>query len=54
MPQKETTEQITTAQRQEIRRLCQEARVPDRSAEPMSQDDYERIAADLKEKARME
>lgn len=54
MPQKEMTDQISTAQRQEIRRLCQEARVPDRSAEPMSRDDYNRIVADLKEKARME
>ncbi|MDQ8729480.1 hypothetical protein [Bradyrhizobium sp. LHD-71] len=54
MPQNQTTEQITTAQRQEIRRLCQEARVPDRSAEPVTQDDYQRIVADLKEKARME
>jgi Zn-dependent peptidase ImmA (M78 family) len=47
-------QEITIEQRQEIRRLCQEARVPDRSGEPISQDDYQRIVADLKEKARME
>jgi hypothetical protein len=47
-------DEITLEQRQEIRRLCQEARVPDRSAERMSQEDYKRIVADLKEKARIE
>jgi Spy/CpxP family protein refolding chaperone len=47
-------DEITQEQRQEIRRLSQEARVPDRSAEQMSQEDYKRIVADLKEKARME
>ena len=49
-----TNGQLTTEQQQEIRRLCKEARLPDRSAEPMSQDDYKRVVADLKEKARME
>jgi hypothetical protein len=47
-------DEITTQQRQELRKLCKEARVPDRSEEPMSQEEYKRIAADLKEKARIE
>jgi hypothetical protein len=46
--------ELTAEQRQEIRRLCKEARLPDRSEEPMSQDDYKLFVADLKEKARME
>lgn len=45
---------LTVEQRQKIRTLCQEARVPDRSAELMTQDDYQRLVADLKEKARIE
>ena len=47
-------QEISIEQRQEIRRLCQEARVPDWSGEAISQDDYPRIVADLREKARME
>lgn len=47
-------QEITVEQRQEIRRLCQEARIPDWSGEAISQDDYKRIVADLKEKARIE
>lgn len=54
MPDKSNTDQITMEQRQEIRRLCQEARMPDRSAEPMTQEEYKLIVADLKEKARIE
>jgi hypothetical protein len=46
-------QEITIEQRQEIRRLCQEARVADWSGEAISQDDYKRIVADLKDKARM-
>lgn len=47
-------DEITTQQREELRTLSREARVPDRSAEPMSQEEYKRIVADLKEKARIE
>jgi hypothetical protein len=47
-------QEISIEQRQEIRRLCQEARVPDWSGEAISQDDYPRIVADLREKARTE
>ena len=38
-------QEISIEQRQEIRRLCQEA---------ISQDDYPRIVADLREKVQME
>jgi hypothetical protein len=47
-------QEITIEQRQEIRRLCQAARVPDWSGEAISQDDYPRIVADLKEKVEVE
>ena len=51
MPQRQ---EISIEQRQEIRRLCQEARVSDWSGEAISQDDYPRIVADLREKVQME
>lgn len=54
MAQKQATANLTIEQRQEIRKLCQEARVPDRSAESMTLEEYRRIVADLKEKARIE
>ena len=47
-------QEISIEQRQEIRRLCQEARVSDWSGEAISQDDYPRIVADLSERARIE
>jgi hypothetical protein len=47
-------QEISIQQRQEIRRLCQEAHVSDWSGEAISQDDYPRIVADLSEKVRME
>jgi hypothetical protein len=47
-------QEISIEQRQEIRRLCQEARVSDWSGEAISQDDYPRIVADLREKVQMD
>ena len=47
-------QEISIEQRQEIRRLCQEARVSDWSGEAISQDDFPRIVADLREKVQME
>jgi hypothetical protein len=47
---KRPRQEISIEQRQEIRRLCQEARVSDWSGEAISQDDYPRIVADLREK----
>jgi hypothetical protein len=41
---------VTAEQRQEIRRLCQEAGVPDKSGEMFTQASAARFIADMKQK----
>jgi hypothetical protein len=46
--------EVTETQKAELKRLCQEARVPDMSDVVTTSEEAERRIRDLKEKARME
>jgi polyhydroxyalkanoate synthesis regulator phasin len=43
---------VTTAQRQEIRRLCQQASVPDKSGEMFTQESAQRFIDDMRRKVK--
>jgi predicted house-cleaning NTP pyrophosphatase (Maf/HAM1 superfamily) len=51
MPSRETDMPMTNAQRDEIKRLCHEAEIPDKSGELYTQQTAQALIEDLREKA---